>query len=215
MSKVKFLIINILVVIPCFTALVAQELDAEVTVSTPKLQETDPKVFQTLERDLREFLNQERWTEDEYKPHERIECNFQVNISEELGNNTFRADIAIKAIRPVYGSEYKTVLINHVDRDIVFTYQEFQPIENASEFFKDNLSAVFTYYVNLILGLDAESFALMGGDPYFQKAQAIINQVPPNISDADKGWTSLGRKTTRYWILENLLSSRYKSFNEA
>lgn len=193
----------------------AQEFKALVTVSTPKLQETDPAVFKTLERDLQEFLNQERWTQDEYKPYERIDCNFQVNISQELGNNGFKADIALKAIRPVYGSEYKTVLINHIDRDIVFTYQEFQPIENGTEFFKDNLSAVFSFYAHLILGLDAESFNAGGGEEYFQKIQNIINQVPPNVSDNDKGWQSLNRKTTRYWIAENLLSPRFKSFKEA
>ena len=116
----------------------AQELKAEVTVSTPKLQTTDPTVFKTLEKDLRDFMNQERWTNDDYKPYERIDCNFSVNITAELGGNAFSADIALKAIRPVYGSEYKTVLINHVDRDIVFNYQEFQPFENGTEFFKDN-----------------------------------------------------------------------------
>ena len=215
MLKIKTLFLFIIASIQFLPGVKAQELNAEVTVSTPKLQETDPNVFKTLERDLREFLNQERWTNDEYKQHERIECNFQVNISNELGGNTFQADIAFKAIRPVYGSEYKTVLINHVDRDIIFTYQEFQPIENGTEFFKDNLSAVFSYYAHLILGLDAESFVEGGGDVHFQKAQAIINQIPPNISDNDKGWTSLGRKTTRYWIIENLMNARFKSFNEA
>jgi hypothetical protein len=215
MLRIKHLLILLIFTSMHVLSVQAQELNAEVTVSTPKLQETDPKVFETLQRDLREFLNQERWTEDEYKLHERINCNFQVNISAELGNNTYQADIAIKAIRPVYGTEYKTVLINHVDRDVIFTYQEFQPIENGTEFFKDNLSAVFSYYVQLILGLDAESFTPEGGDIHFQKAQAIINQVPPNISDKDKGWTALGRKTTRYWIMENLLSPRYKPFKEA
>ena len=215
MLKLKFYIIFLFAALTGTVSLQAQELNAVVTVSTPKLQETDPKVFQTLERDLREFLSQERWTDDEYKQHERIDCNFQVNISQELGNNTYKADIAIKAIRPVYGSEYKTVLINHVDRDIIFTYQEFQPIENGTEFFKDNLSAVFSFYVHLILGLDAESFTPGGGDVHFQKAQAIINQVPPNVSDSDKGWTALSRKTTRYWIIENLQSPRFKSYNEA
>lgn len=193
----------------------AQELTAVVGVSVPKLQSTDPAVFKTLERDLKEFLNQEKWTADDYKPYEKIECNFQVNITAELGNNSYKADVAIKAIRPVYGAEYKTVLINHVDRDIVFTYQEFAPIENGTEFFKDNLSAVFSYYVHLILGLDAESFALGAGDAEFQKAQSIINLVPPNVTDTDKGWTSLSRKTTRYWIIENLLNTRFKSFKEA
>lgn len=193
----------------------AQELNAVVGVSVPKLQSTDPAVFKTLERDLKEFLNQEKWTDDDYKPYEKIECNFQVNITAELGNNSFKADIAIKAIRPVYGSEYKTVLINHVDRDIVFTYQEFAPIENGTEIFKDNLSGVFSFYAHLILGLDAESFALGAGDAEFQKAQSIINIVPPTVSDSDKGWTALSRKTTRYWIMENLLNTRFKSFKEA
>lgn len=215
MQRTRIILLSFFALFNSIVVIQAQELKAEVTVSTPKLQETDPNVFKTLERDLREFLNQERWTQDEYKPHERIECNFQVNISNELGGNTFQADIAIKAIRPVYGSEYKTVLINHVDRDLIFTYQEFQPIENGTELFKDNLSAAFSYYVHLILGLDAESFVLGGGDEEFQKAQAIINQVPPNISDQDKGWSSPGRKTTRYWIMENLLNARFKSFNEA
>ncbi|MEO5905829.1 MAG: DUF4835 family protein, partial [Saprospiraceae bacterium] len=193
----------------------AQEFKAVVSVSTPKLSGTDPKIFETMGRDLQEFLNQERWTEDEYKQHERIDINIQVNISSELGNNAFSADVALKAIRPVYGSEYKTVLINHVDREIIFSYQEFQQIENGTEFFKDNLSAVFSYYAHLILGLDAESFAFGAGDPHFQKAQSIINQVPPNVADSDKGWTAQSRKTTRYWMIENLLNSRFKSFKEA
>lgn len=215
MKKIKYLFLFTIGFCFGWNFLMAQEFNAEVTVSTPKLQETDPNVFKTLERDLEEFLNQERWTEDDYKPHERIDCNFQINISEELGNNGFKADIAVKAIRPVYGTEYKTVLLNHVDREITFTYHEFQPIENGIEFFKDNLSAVFTYYAQLILGLDAESFAPGGGDVYFQNAQNIINQIPPTVSEKDKGWTALSRKTTRYWIIENLLNSRFKSFREA
>lgn len=212
---VKYFFLSVFFICAQLPSLLSQELDAEVTISTPNLQETDPKVFETLQRDLREFLNQERWTDDDYKAYERIESNFQINITAELGNNTYKADIAIKAIRPVYGTEYKTILINHVDREIVFTYQEFQPIENGTEFFKDNLSAVFSFYAHLILGLDAESFTPGGGDVHFQKAQAIINQIPPNIADNDKGWTALSRKTTRYWIIENLLSSRFTAFNEA
>ena len=193
------------------TPIAAQELSVEVSITFPKLQETDPVVFKTLERDLKDFLNQERWTDDEYKPFEKIECNFSINITTELGGNTFKADIALKAIRPVYGSEYKTVLINHVDRDVTFLYQEFQPIENGTEFFKDNLSAVFSYYVQLILGLDAGSFAPDGGAEHFHIAQNIINQIPSVVSETDKGWQSLNRKTTRYWIIENMLSPRFVS----
>jgi hypothetical protein len=193
----------------------AQELNAEVTISVPKLQTTDPAVFKTLEKDLKEFINQEQWSKDEYKPYERIACNFSINITAELGANLFSADIALKAIRPVYGTDYKTVLINHVDRDVVFNYQEYQTFQNGTEYFRDNLSAVFSFYSQLILGLDADSFAPNGGDEYFRIAQNIINQIPTAVSDADKGWLSLNRKTTRYWIIENLLSPRYLSFRQA
>lgn len=216
MQKNSFiLLLTLFLVVVLHTVSHAQELKAEVTVSIPKLQTTDPVVFKTLEKDLREFLNSERWSKDEYKPHERIDCNFSVNITAELGANLYSADIAIKAIRPVYGSEYKTVLINHVDRDIIFNYQEFQTIENGTEFFRDNLSAVFAYYIQLILGLDAESFAPNAGDEHFRMAQNIINQIPSQVSEADKGWLSLNRKTTRYWIMENMLSPRFASFRQA
>ncbi len=207
-----------LLIASCFFILqnaIGQELNATVSVTVPKLQQTDPAVFKTLERDLSEFLKQERWTEDEFKTFERIDCNFSVNITSELGGNAFKADIALKAIRPVYGSEYKTVLINHVDRDVVFNYLEFQPIENGTLFFKDNLSAVFSFYIHYILGLYDESFASGAGDEQFQLAQNILSQVPSQIQDVDKGWQSLGKKTTRYWMVENVLNARYKSFNEA
>lgn len=213
--KKILLIASLLLVQGLSVNLLAQEFNAEITVSVPKLQTTDPAVFKTLEKDLKEFINNERWTRDEYKPYERIECNFQVNITGELGNNVYTADIAFKAVRPVYGSEYKTVLVNHVDRDVVFPYQEFQPIENGTEFFRTNLSAVFSFYTQLILGLDAESFAPGAGSEYFQIAQNIINQIPTAVSEADKGWLSLNRKTTRYWIIENLTSPRFASFREA
>jgi len=211
-------ILPLLLIVCCFAFVqsgIGQELNATVTVTVPKLQQTDPAVFKTLERDLQDFLKQERWTEDEFKPYERIDCNFSVNITSELGGNSYKADIALKAIRPVYGSEYKTVLINHVDRDIVFSYLEFQPIENGTLFFKDNLSAVFSFYVHYILGLSAESFAMGAGDEQFQLAQNILSQVPSQISDADKGWQSQGKKTTRYWMVENMLNARFKSFKEA
>ncbi len=123
--------------------------------------------------------------------------------------------LPLKAVRPVYGTEYKTVLINHVDRDVIINYQEFQPIVNGTEFFRDNLSSVFSFYAQWIIGLDAESFAPRGGDPYFRAAQNIINQIPSVVREVDKGWQSLNRRTTRFWIMENMLSPRYASFREA
>ncbi len=192
-----------------------QELEASVSISTPKLQAVDPIVFKSLETSLQEFLNNQRWTDDEYEEHERIECLFQVNITEELGDNTFRADIAIQSLRPVFGTDYKTPLITHVDRDIVFTFEQFQQIEDSRDIFQDNLSSVFTFYAYWILGMDYDSFSSLGGEEHFRTAQNVINSIPPNVSSSDKGWGSLSRKTTRFWIMENLLSPRVRSFREA
>lgn len=194
----------------------AQELKANVKISTPRLQAVDPKVFTTLQRSIHDFFNNQRWTDLTYESNERIECDIQINITEEISNRTFKADIALQAIRPVYGSAYKTSILTHVDRDIVFSYEEYQPIEDSRNFFRDNLSSVLTFYALLIVGLDFDSFIEMGGDPYFQLAQGIINSIPPGVADQDAGWNSLaGNKTNRFWLMENLLSPKVRAYREA
>lgn len=194
----------------------AQELNATVRLTIPKLQTTDPKVFQTLEQSIRDFLNNQRWTDISYESDERIEFAVQMNITEEISQNTFRADFGLQVVRPVYGSDYKTSILTHVDQDVVFTYEEYQPIEDSRNFFRDNLSAVLSYYAVLVIGLDFDSFAPLGGDPYFTVAQSIINSIPSGIADQDPGWNSLvGNKTNRYWLIENLLSPKVRPYREA
>jgi len=194
----------------------AQELNASVRLTTPKLQTTDPRVFQTLEQSIRDFLNNQRWTDVDFESNERIECALQINITEEISQNLFKADIALQALRPVYGSDYKTSLLTHVDHDIVFSYQEYQPIEDSRNFFRDNLSSVLTYYAELIIGLDFDSFSELGGDPYFTIAQGVINSIPPGVADQDQGWSSLGgNKSNRFWLIENLLSPKVRPYREA
>jgi hypothetical protein len=195
---------------------VAQELNASVRLTVPKLQTTDPRVFETLERSIQDFLNNQRWTDLTYESHERIEFAVQMNITEEISQTTFKADFALQVVRPVYGSDYKTSILTHVDKDVIFTYEEYQPIEDSRNFFRDNLSAVLTFYAVLAIGLDFDSFAALGGDPYFTTAQGIINSIPPGIAEQDPGWNSLaGNKTNRYWLIENLLSPKVRPYRES
>ena len=209
-------ICTLYVVSACTGTLCAQELNATVRLTIPKLQTTDPRVFQTLERSLTDFLNNQRWTDIGYEADERIECAFQINITEEISQNLFKADFALQAVRPVYGSDYKTAILTHVDKDVIFTYEEYQPIEDSRNFFKDNLSAVLSFYAVLIIGLDFDSFSELGGDPYFSTAQGIINSIPPGVADQDPGWNSLsGNKTNRFWLIENLLSPKVQPYREA
>ena len=194
----------------------AQEFRANVTIQTPTLQNVDPKVFQTLESQITEFYNNTKFTEeDEYEEQERIEIEVNMTVSE-LGLTRFKADFAIQSTRPVYGSNYKTPILTHVDKDFVFDYEQFEPINFSETTFITNLSSLLSYYAYMILGMDADSFAPYGGEPYLQQALQVLNTIPQSLNDALKvGWRPTDGRRNRYWLLDNLLTPRARDFRQA
>lgn len=203
----------------CFSMVSAQgELNASVRISTPQLQKNDRRVFDQLETSLREFLNNTKWTQDVYEPEERIECNFILTISEEGENNVFRGELAVQSTRTVYGSGYKTPMLSHLDKDVVFSYEQNQPIEflpDATD--NQNLPALMAFYVYVILGLDYDSFSLYGGDQYLLTAQQIVTNIQNSSTNNTPGWRPAdgGKNRNRYWIMENLLNPRVKPYRAA
>ncbi len=195
--------------------MLAQELNSNVRVNVQKLQTADPRIFETLEQAMNDYLNNQKWTNDYYELEERITCNFLLTIQEERGPNAFKADLAIQASRPVYGSTYETSLLNHIDREVTFTYEQYDPLQFSINGFNDNLSAVLAFYVYIILGLDYDSFELYGGEPYLQTAQEILNNIPQAAAAANPGWRSLDGDRNRFWMIENLLSPRVRPYREA
>lgn len=193
----------------------AQEMQFTVTVNTPKLQTADPRVFENLETSLQEFLNNQKWTDDEFEQEERIECSVQLTIKEEEGSNTFLADLAIQSVRPVFGSDYNTPLLTHVDKDVRFQYEQFQPLQYTANNYNNNLVSIMSFYVYVILGLDYDSFSPLGGEPYFQTAKDILTAVPSTVTGANKGWVAADGNRNRYWIIDNLLTPRTKEFRQA
>jgi len=193
----------------------AQELLFDVTVNTPKIQNVDPKVFSNMETSIQEFLNNRKWTEDVYEQEERIKCKIQLTITEEISQTTFRADLAIQSTRPIFGSSEQTPLLNHVDKDVVFNYEPFQPIVFSKNLFQDNLSSILGFYANIVLGMDYDSFAPLGGDQYFQAAQEVLTSIPQNLTGTYQGWRQLDGNRNRYWMIENLLSPRVRDFRLA
>lgn len=193
------------------------EIEATVRISTPTLQQADRKVFDQLEVSLRDFLNNTKWTQDQYEPDERIKCNFIFTISDELGNNSYRAELAVQAVRPIYGSDFRSPLISHLDKDCIFSYQQNQPVEfllDAAD--NQNLPAILAYYVYIILGMDYDSFSLYGGEPYYLTAQQIVTNTQGGGSVA-AGWRPAdgGKNRNRYWLIENLLNPRVKPYRAA
>ena len=193
----------------------AQELNVSVKINIQKLQTVDPKVFATLETTINEFLNSQKWTNDIFEPEERINCNFLLTIQEELSPTSFKADLAIQSSRPVFGSDYETPILNHIDRDVTFAYEQYQPVIFSRNTYNDNLSAVLSFYVYVILGLDYDSYALYGGEEHLRAAQEILNNVPQSAAAANPGWQSLDANRNRFWIIENLLSPRVRDYRQA
>ncbi|HFA48734.1 MAG TPA: DUF4835 family protein [Bacteroidetes bacterium] len=198
-----------------FAKIDAQELNVTVDIQTPKLQTVDPKVFETLEQTMKEFLNNQKWTKDEFEQEERIDLNIVMTITAEINPTTFNAELLLQSTRPVFGSTYETPLFKHLDKQLTFTYQQYQPLEYSQTSYINELSSVLAFYANIVIGFDYDSFSPFGGDPYFQKAQDIINQVPPGIASSVKGWLPKDGNRSRYWLAENLLTSRVRPFRQA
>jgi hypothetical protein len=195
--------------------IIAQEVSFEVRVQTPSLQTVDPKVFETLEKSIQEFLNTQKWTDDSFEPHERIKCNLNITIGQEISATRFEGDFAIQATRPVYGSGYETPLITYVDKSVVFDYAQFQPFEFGENVYTSNLTSILGFYVYFILGMDYDTFSPLGGEDYFQQAQTIINAIPTAVTSVYKGWKPIDGRRNRYWMVENILNPRVRPFREA
>ncbi len=187
----------------------AQELRCNISISSQKIQGANRTVFETMQSDLYEFMNNRKWTEHQYVMDERIECNFFINLDEQISSDEFKGSIQVQARRPVFGSSYETVLLNIKDNDFHAKYVEYQTMEFNETSNKDNLTNILAYYAYVVLGMDYDSFSPEGGTEFFQKAQAIVN----NSQNArEKGWKAYESERNRYWLVENILNKSYSGF---
>jgi len=194
----------------------AQELVFDVQVNAPTLQLADPKIFRELESKLIDFLNNRKWTNEDYEEYERIKCNLILTIRSELSATAFDADLTLQASRPVFGSTYETPLLNHVDKELTFGFEETTPVIYSENIFNDNLTSTLAFYVYFILGLDNDSYMLYGGDEYFQKASEIVNTVPSDLQkQSQSGWSNKANGRNRYFMIENTLSPRSRPYRKA
>lgn len=198
----------------------AQELRARVSVLSNRVgNSVDQKTFQTLQTALNSFVNNRKWSSDKFETAEKIDCNFLLNLQPGDDANVYKGSLTIQSARPVFNSSYSSPVVNFQDNDIVFKYAEFQQLDfndnnvSGTEPLVSNLTAIFAYYINIILGMDYDSFSPRGGDPYFQKAQNIVNNAPEGKSIS--GWKAFDGNRNRYWLAENLLNSKYTIMHDA
>lgn len=189
----------------------AQELRCNVTISSQKIQGANQNLFRTMQSDIYEFMNNRKWTEHVFSYDEKIRCNIMIRLDEQISADEFRGSIQVQLTRPVFDSSYETTVLNIKDNDFRCRYVEFQPLEFNETSNRDNLTNILAFYAYVILGFDYDTFSLEGGTPFFEKAQAIVN----NSQNApEKGWKSFESERNRYWLLENILNKSYSDYRK-
>ena len=191
----------------------AQEINCTVTVNSEQIEGSNKQIFQTLKTAIEEYMNQNRWTNMTYAVHEKIECSMLI-VVKKMENNMFTCEMTLQSRRPVYGTTYNTPLLNFKDNAFNFTYQEFDRIEYQQDQFTTNLTAMLAYYCYLIIGHDQDSFTRLGGTPFFEQCEQIVNACQSASMDnlEQKGWLAFESNRNRYALVNNLLDEVFKKY---
>ena len=189
----------------CLNATVgAQEFNFTVNINAEVVQTTERAIFDEMKNAFEDFLNNQSWSSDNFKPNERIKANLILTIRDQPSVGQFTANTQIQFIRPVYGSSYETLLLNFADRDWQFQYTISQRLQFNENSFTNNISALLSYYAFIALGLDYDSFSPLGGTAFYEQAQRIVNNAQNN---GGVGWGQFQNRRNRYWLAENLFTN--------
>lgn len=191
-----------------FRVVSAQELNCMISVVSQQVQGSNREIYDNMQKAMMEFVNNQNWTDHIFKEEERIQCQLMFNIADRISDNEFQGSLQIQASRPIFGTSQTTVMFNHRDNDILFKYDDFEPLRFNETQFTSNLVSLLAYYVNIILGLDYDSFALEGGGLFFQRAEAIRNNAQ---NAAENGWKAFEGTRNRYWLIENILNDKFRA----
>lgn len=209
MRMAKSIILTLLCILTC-TTLWAGELNCKVTVNADQIQGTNRSVYSTLQTSIAEFMNDRRWTDYEFLVEERIECSVYIIVSAHSGNS-FMAEIQVQSTRPVFNSNYKSPIFSYNDPKVEFTYYENDALTFDETSFGNNLTEVLAYYAYLIIGTDCDSYAPMGGTPFFKKAEEIVNKAQSvNVS----GWRAFEDGRNRYALISSILDDIAKPYRQ-
>lgn len=204
MTKLKIVLVCLILT----ASMHAQEFLATVSVDYSQVQTSNNQVYQTLERSLNDFINTTKWTDKRLKVHEKIESNFLIIITGRNGNS-YNARLQLQSRRPIFNSNYYSPIINFIDTKFDFDYTENEElIFNPRKFSNKNLTDVIVFYVYYMLGMDADTFQLEGGTPYFKISEQIVN----NATGAKYGgWSEMDGNKSRGSLINNVLKSNNKT----
>lgn len=196
-------LLTIFLLIFTFNLSFSQELLANVQVNYQQISGSNTQVYKTLEKNLRDFINNTSWTGKKLQNFEKIKCNFAIVLAEKSGSNNYKGSIVVQAVRPVFNTTYDTPLLNLNDTNFAFDYTENENLVfNERQFSGKNLIDVISFYVYTILGYDGDSFKVRGGQEWFEKAQKISNN---SQNQSFPGWSVIEGPKTRGALIDNML----------
>lgn len=207
----QYILLLMLVLLP--EIIYGQELNCNIQISAQRIQGSNRQVFETMQRDIYEFMNNTVWTNHVYSYAERIDCNILINLTDQLSADEFKGTIQIQLRRPVFNTTYNSTMLNFIDNSFQFKYVEFQPLEFDPNTHRSNLVSVLAYYSYIILGFDYDSFSPLGGTEFFQIAEKIVT----NAQNApEQGWKPYdgSRNRNRYWLVKNILDKQYEEVRQ-
>lgn len=186
-----------------------QEMWVSVSVSAPQFQ-SDKAVFDDMQKNISEYLNNRKWTDHKFQQFEKIKANMVILINKRPEIERFEGSLQLRVTRPVYNSTYETVLLDIQDKDFVVNYVPFQTLEFSENSYIDNITSILNFYAYIILGFDYDTYSLNGGSEYFSKAQNIVSLA---ANSQESGWNSFDGQKSRYWLGNNLINTAYKKFH--
>ena len=210
-SYLSTLFISLLLLILVPFDLQAQELKANVTLNTEKIQGTNTEVFDVLKNSLDELINNTKWTNFEYEEYERIACNFSFVIESYAEDGTFSCTLMVQSLRPVYGSSYNTPVFKYQDNDIKFTYMAYDRLEFREDNLDNSLTTIIAFYAYLIIGLDMDTMGELGGSEFLNKALNIASGAQ---SLGGTGWQSGTSTRNRFTIIDDYMNASMLSIRQ-
>ena len=193
------------------TAIYSQELNCNVLVDGSQIQTQETQVFQEMQAAIQEFMNNTRWTEDEFEPQERIECNFSIQLLTQPSVGNFTATAQLQSTRPVYNTDYSSVLLNYIDKEFYFTYQQGAQLDYGDNQFTSDLTSLCAFYAYVIIGLDYASFSELGGTKYFEKVQNIYLTAQ---SSGGSIWDNQDDPNSKYALLSDLINTQFEQLHK-
>lgn len=204
--QIKFLIVLFL---GAFCAN-SQELKAIVSINTDQVTNVNTQIFKNLDKQVFDFLNNTKFSEKVVKQNEKINCAFFFIVNK-FDSNNFEVTLQVNSSRPVFNSTFTSPILNINDKDVSFKYIEFENLIYDQNAFTSNLVSVLSFYANIIIASDADTFSDKGGTDALEAALNITNVAQSN---GFPGWEQTGKKPTRFNLISDLMSNTFDPYRE-